>query len=319
MLSEHPPFDGKPFFDDVTITEQMSEAQWLAARAGWIGASDAPIICGVSRFESAFSLYHKKVATLEEDPEDAAAREENLYWGRALEVPIINRFGTVHKFPVWLEPKITTHLWRQNPAIVASLDAVAAPVEFGPCVPLEVKNVSAFLADEWEDEVPIYYQVQCQHQMMVTGTDRDYVAALVGGNRFKWGLVERDPAFIDLMLAAELEFLSRLARRQPPEVDGSKETRAFLHRLYPKDTGRLMELPPEAIEWDAEQRRGKQMEKDAGAIIMLAENRLKDALGDASIGTLSNGVQFSWRWQRRAEAVVKGSEFRVLRRSDKHK
>lgn len=301
------------FFVEQSAAVVEDEATWLANRAKRIGASDAPIVCGVSRFESPFTLYHKKVGSVEEDREAVERLNEALYWGKSLEPVIVERFGKVTGMPVSREKPITVHLWREDPRLAASLDAIA--VDENVPVPLEVKNVSAYFADEWENEPPIYYVVQCQHQMMVTGAPHAYLAALVGGNQFRWAKVMRDSAFIELMRKAELEFLYRLDTRIPPNIDGSDETKAFLRKLYPKDTGAVIALPPQSMDWDAERMRGKALIDEGEKIVSLMDNQFRAAIGDASIGRLPNGVSYSHKWQHRDEYVVKESEFRVLRRS----
>lgn len=310
-------------FAESSESVTTSEAEWLASRAQRIGASEAPVICGVSRFNSAFALYHKKMGTLDGGVPSHDEDNEAMYWGRSLEPVIVNRFETVTGRPVFTEPRVTTHVWKEHPELVATLDAVTTGGEDAHdavLVPLEVKNVSAYLGDEWLTDAPVYYQVQVQHQMMVCGAQVGYLAALIGGNTFRWCKVERDDRFIELMLAAELEFLDRLRTGRPPEVDGSKETKEFLRKLYPKDNGQLVSLPVEAMDWDAERERGKQIAAQGEAIMLAAENKLKAALGDASGGILPNGVSWTYKWQRRVDpprSEPKVSEFRVLRRSEK--
>lgn len=298
--------------------EQKTEAEWKANRSTRIGASDAPIICGVSRYLSPFALYHQKVGTLAAD--EVEGENENLYWGRELEGAIVARFQRerLGNFSVQRMPPWTTHVSREDPRLVATLDAVTYDVDpltsAQAWVPLEVKNISAFFANEWGDEPPIYYTVQCQHQMMVTGAKACYLAALIGGNRFRWARIERDDDFIALMRERELEFLNALEWRTPPEVDASSHTRAILKKLYPRDAGTEVALPPEAVAWDADRLRAKEAEAGAKEIIDLMDNRIKAALGDATIGRLPNGVIYQYRVEPKKEYTVKASEPRVLRR-----
>ena len=63
--------------------------------------------------------------------------------------------------------------------------------DLGPCI-FEAKTVSAFKAGEWEDGIPDEYYLQVQHYMAVTGYQGAYVAALIGGNNFRWKLIHRD-------------------------------------------------------------------------------------------------------------------------------
>jgi len=310
--------------DFVTATRDVSDQKsWLAARALRVGASDAPIICGISTFESPFTLYHKKRATLEA-LENEEEFQERLFWGKTLEPVIIRRFADVTQrgvIQVSEEPLITTHIWKVVPQIVATLDGVTVS-DAQEWVPLEVKNVSGFFADEWSEAAPLYYQVQVQHQMMVTGAQVGYIAALIGGNKFRWGVVERDNAFIELMLQRELEFLALLEAGKPPAIDGSDATKDLLARLYPKDHGQMIQLPPEALDWDADMIAGTGLIKEGEELKNLAHNRFRAALGEATFGMLSNGVQYSLKQQTRTDpphSEPKVSTFRVLRRADKTK
>jgi predicted phage-related endonuclease len=278
-----------------------------------VGASDAPIICNVSRYLSPFSLYHVKVGALEIE-RDQPEENEYLYWGKALEPVIIQRFEADTGFIVAVEPPWTSHLDTDDPRLAATLDAVCYDEPTEQWVPLEVKNVSAFFADEWKDEAPIFYQIQCQHQMMVTGAPVAYLCALLGGNRFRWTRIERSDEFISVMREAELAFLGFVEARTPPPVDGSAHTKAVLAKLYPRDTGETVALPAEAIEWDVTREAAKAEIKVLEAAVDFAENRLKAAIGAASVGQLPNGIAFTFRTQHRNAYTVEAADFRVLRR-----
>mgnify|MGYP002508492795 CR=1 FL=1 len=60
--------------------------------------------------------------------------------------------------------------------------------DFGTCI-FEAKTASAYKAGEWEDTIPDEYQLQIQHYMAVTGYAGAYIAALIGGNTFRWKFV----------------------------------------------------------------------------------------------------------------------------------
>lgn len=292
----------------------LTPPEWLGQRALRIGASEAAVICGCGRFESPLSLYHRKLQAQADAEALDPAREEVLYWGKALEPAIIGRFAEVTgQTETAMFPPVTLHLSRENARLVATLDAVTK--KDGRFVPLEVKNVGGWFGDEWEDEPPLWYQVQCQHQMMVTGAPMAYLAALVGGNKFRWALLPRDEAFIGLLKEAEEGFLAMLDARTPPPPDGTAATTAVLKRLYPRDSGAVIELPADAHEWDEARQRCKAAVAAAEAELDLVENQIKAALGEASIGTLLNGIRYSYRVQARKAYSVEAAEYRVLRRS----
>ncbi len=54
------------------------------------------------------------------------------------------------------------------------------PGEWGECL-LEVKAPSAFAKKFWSGGPPLNYQIQCLHQMVVTGIRRAKLVVLFGG------------------------------------------------------------------------------------------------------------------------------------------
>jgi len=181
---------------------------------------------------------------------------------------------------------------------------------------LEVKNVDVSKGRLWEDtqEPPIEYMVQVQHQLMVTGAKWGSIAALVGGNRFMWADIPRDEELIAMIRTLEIEFWNRVLTQDPPPVDGSQSTKELLARLYPKDTGEVIELPVDALEWDAQRLQADAHIKEWKAKKDEAENKLRAALGDATVGLVSGGLSYSLKYQKRRAHQVAESEFRVLRR-----
>jgi predicted phage-related endonuclease len=178
----------------------------------------------------------------------------------------------------------------------------------------EIKNVDFFLGQEWEDEPPVAFQIQLQHQLAVTGLTWGSIVGLVGGNRFRWQDQTRNEEFIALLLEAEHEFVERVQKRLPPPADGSASTKALLKKLYPKDNGEAIALPVELIEADIQLRALKDAQKEAGKEIDRLENLFKQAIGEATAGALSNGVSYTHKWQQRAGYTCQATEFRVLRR-----
>src|SRR4051812_40261636 len=89
---------------DITVTEQTTlpaaqfvtftdRKEWLQGRTLGIGSSDAASILGLSRFQSALSLYYDKLGLKEPNPNTEERRE----WGLALEEPIANRYAAITK------------------------------------------------------------------------------------------------------------------------------------------------------------------------------------------------------------------------------
>ena len=83
----------------------------------------------------------------------------------------------------------------EYPFMLADLDGVIK--EDGKMCIFEAKTASAYKQEIWEKGVPEAYILQVQHYMAVTGAEKAYVAALVGGNRFYRYEVLRDDALIE--------------------------------------------------------------------------------------------------------------------------
>jgi len=304
------------------ITTYDNRADWLAARRKGLGASDAPVILGLSPFKSALQLYHEKIGMEVE----RAGELEFLHWGNALEAPIAARYAEVTGRPVTRATNPYTIHWSDDartPWAFATLDAttrrntslestISLDGEEGA---LEIKNASVYVGDKWTDEPPVDYQVQNQHQQMVGAFGWGSIAALIGGNKFLWCDIERNNEFINgVLMPALIEFWGRVQNQDPPPIDGSDSAKAFLAQLYPQDKGTVVALDGEAVDWDAELTEAKAKVDEWDAKKQLAENRLKAAIGEHSAATLPNGITYTFKAQTRSEHIVKASTFRVLRR-----
>lgn len=326
-----------------TMVETFEDrAEWIKARGTGIGSSDAPVILGLSKWKSPVSLYYEKRGLRE------PTRGENEYmeWGLELEPAIIKGYQRVTGRIVESAGELLADLGAEQltnsrytiardaslPYLIASPDSgvvrvssgtpaseefVLPPVLDRPGV-LEVKNVDVSKGKLWDDaqEPPVEYIVQVQHQLMVTGAEWGSIAALVGGNRFLWADVKRDDDLIAMIRKLEVEFWQACLNGEAPPIDGSNSTKELLARLYPKDTGEVVTLPEEALEWDRELRRAQAALKAAKAQQQEAQNKIRAAIGNASLGELpgEGGTSYSWRWQSRRAHSVKAAEYRVLRR-----
>ena len=60
------------------------------------------------------------------------------------------------------------------------------------------------MADHWKNgQIPIHYELQCHHYMVVTGADCWYIAVLIYGREFKWYRIERDEELINYLIEVE--------------------------------------------------------------------------------------------------------------------
>ena len=299
-----------------TIQSFDNRADWLAARRTMIGASETAGIFGVGYAnQSPITIWNSKVGGPEQEIEPAALKRMNL--GTRMEPVIAEMFAEETKLP-GRDPGLVIVRHPEIDWLGASLDREAW-VEEGGWVPAEIKNVNGRFRQDWNanEEPPMKYMVQLQHQLAVTGAPFGFLVGLIGGDELVWRMIERNARFIEKMIARLRDFWGYVQRREMPPVDGSEATKAMLGLIYPKDSGDEVSLPPEATEWDRELIEVKESIKSLEGQKTELENKLRAAIGNASAGILPFGGAYTWRWQQRAEHVVKASEFRVLRRSNK--
>lgn len=112
----------------------------------------------------------------------------------------------------------------------------------------EAKTASAYKKEIWEQGVPLEYLYQIQHYMAVTGAEKTYIAALVGGNHFLYHEVCRDEAMIQDIIQLEKDFWeNHVLTGKEPQADGSKATAEYLEEAYGTSNGKIVELPKESL------------------------------------------------------------------------
>jgi len=287
---------------------------WLEARRQGLGASDAPVILGLSPWKTPLALYAEKLGLEIEEPEQTEA----MAWGLRLQPVIIAAFEEETGRSAVPQRDFLIDRSPDFPWMLASLDGwTKRRPEDAEIGVLEVKTTSAFRKEDWAEAPPLAYQVQVQHQLAVVGARWGTIVCLIGGQRLVWADVERNDSFIERLIAKEREFWERLQAKEPPMVDDSKASAEILKRLYPREaTGLTVNLPTEAIGWDQDRLAALEALKIAEAAKTAAENHLKAALGEAEMGVLANGVTYTWKASERKGYVVEATSVRTLRRKE---
>ena len=155
----------------------------------------------------------------------------------------------------------------------------------------EAKAPSAFKAKDWDDKVPLEYQVQIQIGMEVLGLSWASVSALIQPH-LKIVDVERNQRFIDACMERLDTFWSHNVLGDiPPEATGDAADKAALKGLAPSDPLPVTEaLEREFAEFLKAQAEVKELEKDLDR----RKNKLTQALGqptwmDAKKALLAKG------------------------------
>lgn len=295
------------------IVRCLSREHWLRERKSGIGASESASIFGVGyASQCPANVWESKVSDTAQEFDDATLRL--MTRGKRMEPIIAQEFTDETGYLTHDPGEFTIFRHPEHDWIFATLDHVCEHPDLG-LVPVELKNVTGRMRGEWEGDLPLKFQVQCNHQMAVTGATHCYLVGLIAGETLEVRLVERDQRFINVMIKKLGEFWQYVIDRKMPPVDDSEATAKMLARHWPIDQGGEIVLPDDAIDWDRDLAAAKADLKDAEKRKRSCENKIKAAIGDATWGIVPGGGRYSWKTQQRAEYVAAATEFRVLRRS----
>lgn len=186
--------------------------EWHERRTQGIGASEIAAVAGLSRYDTALSIYLRKIGESGVIPDNRAMRV-----GRRLEPVVIGEFCEETGEEVALYPcPLIAH--PDHPFMLATPDA---DLVSGRLVEAKTANMRT-LAD-WgpsgTDELPDHYLVQCAWQLHVAGRDECKLAVLFGGDELRVYTVERNDRLIGYLAEAAIEFWDRVERREPPDPD----------------------------------------------------------------------------------------------------
>jgi putative phage-type endonuclease len=294
-------------------TVERSRADWLEQRKTGIGASEASAALGVNPYKSPIELWAEKCGLCE--PPDLSENEA-VEFGVRLERPIGEAYQarTGREVNFWPQDMIAVH--PDIPWMLCTPDARQLPEpglerEVGV---LQIKTAGAFMASEWADGPPLHYQVQIQHEMLVTGHSWGTLVVLIGGQKLRYFDCQANDKFAAALVSKLGAFWECVQTRTPPEVDASLSTARILEKLHPSDNGQAVALPEDAAQWDADLKGCKAKIKELEEFARDRENRLKQAIGGCTYGVLPDGGRFSWKTTERAGYEVKPTTYRTLRR-----
>jgi len=253
-------------------------------REASLGSSDAPIVAGVSPYKSPLELYYQLHGELPRytDEESQAQRI-----GSKLEPMIAELAAEDLGLKI---RRLGTQRHKQHPFMVASLDFEIINNPKGPGV-LEIKNRGA---SKPFDTLPDDITLQVAQQMAVTNRDWGIVAVLFGFGNLRTYEVQRDKELEEYLIELEGRFMLRVQRSEPPDHTWTPETVGILKKLYPTDTGVVIELPEQQglnVQGFLQSKKELDAAEERKA---LYEGLLKSAMMDASGATVP-GYKLSWK------------------------
>lgn len=206
-------------------------AEWDRFRDGRLGGSEIAAIAGESKYESAYSLWAKKLNLIPSHIPD----NEPMYWGRELEPVVINRFERDNPgFRILRD--VGTWVNTQHDFMLANPDAIYQ-TESGEYEVLEIKT--ARFEDDWgksdtgADGVPKYYLTQVQWYLATLGLQAATLAVLISGSDYRTYKIEADAMWQGYDFDRAELFLQKVAEQQAPDWDGSDATLQTVRQLHP--------------------------------------------------------------------------------------
>lgn len=185
---------------------QQNTQEWLDFRRNKIGASDAPIILGISPYRNAtpYSLWEEKVFGKDREKTGAMRR------GTLMEPQALAEFERQTRISVM--PKVAVS--KERPWQMASIDGIS----FDESIFVEIKCPGR---EDHESAVngiiPDHYQTQMQHQMSVLDLPEGLYFSFDG----KEGVVipfKRDDLYIEEMLEQEEKFYECMMTQTAPDL-----------------------------------------------------------------------------------------------------
>lgn len=194
------------------MSEQLEQrtTDWLDWRKKGIGASDAPIILGVSPWSTPFQLWEQKIGLVKKDGSNWATQRGNELEPRARAQFELEQMA---EFPAML-CEHAKYPWAR-----ASLDGFNQEQQAA----LEIKCPGREDHEKARaGQVPEKYFPQLQHQLFVTGAKCVFYYSYfeVGPEQFEGVTlrVEPDLEYIKKMVAAEVAFWSCVEKKTPPPL-----------------------------------------------------------------------------------------------------
>lgn len=210
--------------------------EWEAARDGAITGSRIAAVCGLSPWDSPFSLWHRMMGVAPPQPVNDA-----MHWGNRLEPVILAEYADRRQFVghrLALKPGLmrnTERAWQMVTPDAINGDRV---------VEAKYSPQAEGWGDSGTDQIPVYYRAQVQWQLDTLGLPVADVAVFIGGSAdYREYEVFYDPADVAVLRAKATEFLASIDTGRRPAIDGHDATYQVIREMHPDIDDVRIELP----------------------------------------------------------------------------
>ena len=270
-------------------TKKISHDEWLEMRNKGIGGSDCGAIMSQNPWKSAVQLWLEKTGKLE-SPDISGKLAVKL--GNKLEQAVAELFTEETGLTVKRNNHVLAH--SEYPFMIANIDREGRDAE-GKRFILECKTTGSYSGKEWEgDDIPLHYELQVLHYLIVTGYDYGYIACLIGNSKFVVKKVELDELIKARIIEEETKFWQCVLNDEMPPVDKSESCTAILSEMYPVANENTIQLDDEIDDLLSQRETLKSQAKDLDSTINYIENEIKARLQDNESGFIK-GYKVTWK------------------------
>lgn len=271
-------------------------------RLGYLGASDAAAVMGLSRWATPLSVWAEKTGQIVREDDDAF----HLKLGHKMERIVAELFTEETGLEVEEVPDTVFHPVHEF--IACNLDR---RVKGDPKKIVQLKTASGWKAKEWDgDEIPTEYILQEIHELAVTGADLAYIAVAIGNQAFKIKKIHRADVLVAMenLIAREVAFWNEFViPKKMPTIITYKD-RDTLEALFPEGVpGEPIQLPETA---NSLAENLEALKADLKTIEMQVTKNENELL--AMLGANESGTTGRWRfdWVNTGERRFKSKRFK---------
>lgn len=286
----------------------MDREEWLRERMKGIGGSEMAAILGLSPWQGPHDIWARKTGRMPEQEDTFRFKV-----GRLFEAPIAQLYCDREKVSL---ARIDGLIKHPTAPIVGTPDRL---IVSGKNRGVEIKTSSPAFRHQWgeeyTDDVPAYYLIQCATYMMLTGMDEWDLVPLFGFNERDLMVfrIKRDVELESMLIEEATNFWNRyvLGNEQPP-ITGSDGCTRYITRRYPKNTLDVRDADEEETKTITALVKARQDTQYAESIEKDYENQVKAMIGERE-GIWSVSGKFTWKkakdrpvvdWEKAAWGLV---------------
>ena len=251
-------------------------------RRKYIGGSDIAAVMGMNRWKTPLKLWLEKTGECE--PVDLS-KVEAVQLGSELEEFVAQKFSKETGKQVRKQSKMYVH--KDYPFMAAHVDRLIT----GTDEILECKTCGSHKKDEWEGEdIPQEYVLQVIWYLGITGKKKAYIAVLIGGQSFKYKMIEFDKELFETMIDMAKDFWNCVQTKTPPAL--TPDDNSLLSEIFAKPNEEIIENQ------DIEEKVTKlqQVKDDISALETeqkMLEAEIKNVIG-GHLGVLTQKFKVTW-------------------------